>query len=331
MGETMSKYSFMRTAFFVYTFLGLQGCFYVDPPLINNTSRLPQAPIKINGGEFHMGYPGNDENALQRGNYIQNTPRRLIRVSDFEVARFPVTIADYAAFLNDTDMDSLDTYVFPWSHRYLRFEQGKWAPQEETFHERPMPCLTWSGAFEYCKWLTDDAFSYRLPTESEWEYLASNGGRTRFPWGNEKEIRPSLYDPELVAEGGLSSFPVGSIPENANQWGVMDLVGSVDQWCMDYFVVDAYSRLEGVDPALMDASLAEKVKSRINSGELIYERVARGGHAVPVGWSSHMTPRSYTRKRHCERPYHEEGSSGCAGFRWVRVPKIEFTPHNSLR
>ena len=54
---------------------------------------------------------------------------------------------------------------------------GVVAPGHES---SPMNCVAWSEADSYCR-MTSGA----LPTEAQWEFAATNGGATRFPWGDE--------------------------------------------------------------------------------------------------------------------------------------------------
>lgn len=69
-----------------------------------------------------------------------------------------------------------------------------------------------------------DGVAYRLPTEEEWEYAARSGGAYKlYPWGD------SWEDKRAVVQEA-DARPVGSIPEGANRWGVVDLIGNVWEW-----------------------------------------------------------------------------------------------------
>ncbi len=101
----------------------------------------------------------------------------------------------------------------------------------------PVNCVDWYHAFAFCIW--DGG---RLPTDAEWEYSATNGSReSNYPWGNDPE--PDLEHASFgcfFREGYVDScmvtdlLPVGSLPNGANDWGHLDLAGSVGEWVLDY-------------------------------------------------------------------------------------------------
>jgi len=80
-------------------------------------------------------------------------------------------------------------------------------------------------AEEFAKWRSKRKnFTYRLPTEEEWEYAARSGGEYKlFPWGE------SLRDSTAVVKEATPR-PVGSYPSGKNRWGVDDLIGNVWEW-----------------------------------------------------------------------------------------------------
>jgi iron(II)-dependent oxidoreductase len=104
----------------------------------------------------------------------------------------------------------------------------------------PVCHVSWYEAEAICKWLGG-----RLPTESEWEYMATNGGITKFPWGNEWEDNVG----NLNYSGGLCN--VDEHKEGANDQGVIQLIGNVWEWCQEsIYPYDGYK----IDPVYREFS-----------------------------------------------------------------------------
>ena len=96
--------------------------------------------------------------------------------------------------------------------------------------KHPVNCVTWYNAVAYCQWA-----GKRLPTESEWQWAASNKGTTAFPWGN------SPPDSSRVNWKSSGTSEVGVHQSGATQDGIQDLSGNVDE-----FVSDDYDSLNKV-------------------------------------------------------------------------------------
>ncbi|HEX5707848.1 MAG TPA: SUMF1/EgtB/PvdO family nonheme iron enzyme [Pyrinomonadaceae bacterium] len=91
----------------------------------------------------------------------------------------------------------------------------------------PVEQVTWEDAQEFIKKLNamGDGFTYRLPSEAEWEY-AARAGTT----GEHANL-------DLVAwyrvNAGMKTHPVGG--KQANGFGLYDMLGNVSEWCLDYW------------------------------------------------------------------------------------------------
>ena len=79
----------------------------------------------------------------------------------------------------------------------------------------------------------DFLFEYTLPSEAQWEY-ACRAGTKGIYYG------PNLRD---LAWFGLNTPDRKSQPvkgKKANPWGLYDMLGNVEEWCLDYFHHDYY-------------------------------------------------------------------------------------------
>ena len=89
-------------------------------------------------------------------------------------------------------------------------------------HNLPACHISWYEADAIARWMGG-----RLPTESEWEYMSTNYGKTIYPWGNKmkKQIGNLNYSGNIC--------DVSLYPEGDNYDGVRQLIGNVWEWCSD--------------------------------------------------------------------------------------------------
>lgn len=81
----------------------------------------------------------------------------------------------------------------------------------------PMSCITHDEAAQYCLWKGG-----RLPTDIEWEYAGRGSDERPYPWGT---------GPCDASRGCRESLtPVGSFPDGASPFGVLDLASNVEEW-----------------------------------------------------------------------------------------------------
>ena len=84
------------------------------------------------------------------------------------------------------------------------------------------------------------SFVFDLPTESQWEFAYRAGTDTITPWGDEVSAEASRGrawnrqnwsdDPALTEK---SPHEVGLLAPN--RWGLYDMGGNINEWCLDYF------------------------------------------------------------------------------------------------
>ena len=121
----------------------------------------------------------------------------------------------------------------------------------------PVVCVSWNDAQAYTKWLTTETgFTYRLPTEAEWEYASRGGSEGKYYYGNNtcevcqyinhadyQMIKAWNADTAVSTcdDGYLTTSPVGQYP--ANGFGLYDSYGNVWEWVLTCYK----SSLDGTD------------------------------------------------------------------------------------
>ncbi len=168
--------------------------------------------VDIPAGRFRMGYS-------DRRRFPTQSPRTQVRIArGFAIARYKVTQSQWEAIMGSNR-----------SH----FAGCPRCPVED---------VSWEDVQRFISFLNragDSTWTYRLPTEAEWEYAARGGeGRERFV----RDVD------EYAWYGGNSdrrTHPVGL--KRPNGFGLYDMLGNVRELVQDWFS-DRYPGGSVVDP-----------------------------------------------------------------------------------
>jgi len=180
-----------------------------------------------------------DAGAFWYGDDRKGTLRKVTLSYPYQIARYPVTHADFARFVADGGY----TQERWWTAegRQWRGQNSVMAPGffDNTRYNNPMQPVvgvSWYEAVAYCTWLTDQGHRQgwlpqtdviRLPTSLEWERTARHTDQRRYPWGDaEPDAERANYD-----ETGIGApSPVGCFPQGSAACGALDMAGNVDEW-----------------------------------------------------------------------------------------------------
>jgi formylglycine-generating enzyme required for sulfatase activity len=161
------------------------------PPIdIPRTIRAQRSMVCIEGGDFQMGCDG------RRGQSWTRTPvgpahRR--------------TLEPY--YLDPTEVTVQEYQV--WTKTLPAAMRRHYPKQPANFNRFPVTHVTWGRARDIA-----ELMGKRLPTEEEYEFAATGGGKWDYPWGNNEErAKQIVWKPGPVAEPGFDcvSFPGGNL------------------------------------------------------------------------------------------------------------------------
>ncbi len=192
--------------------------------------------VFISGGAFQMG--SNDGKSDEK-------PVHKVVVSDFYIGKYEITNEEFCYFLNDYGSDLIKSGEYQ-EYSIIHTDDDEWGVKRignkwepvSGYAKYPVINVTWYGANEYCKWLSQKTGkNYRLPTEAEWEYVAG-GGKTHQKYaGTDTDNSISSYAwYDDNSEYGTQS--VGT--KSPNKFGVFDMSGNVYEWCSDWYSSDYY-------------------------------------------------------------------------------------------
>jgi len=303
-----------------------------DPrPGVGARRAVPLPDIRwcfIPPGPFLMGSGDDDPDA-----YDDEKPQREYDIPyPYYIARYPVTNAQFRAFVEDPEGYRDDRW---WTKAGLEWRGGRTGPAMVGgvfgLPNQPVVGVPWYEAAAWCRWLTErlrrdvgvqraaslpEGWEVRLPSEAEWEkaargglrippapFISSVGARRAAPLqSNPNPTRryPWGDDPDPAranyGDTGIgATCAVGLFPDGASPYGCLDLAGNVWEWCATKWVkgYEDYSEQED------------------NSLEGTASRVVRGG--------SFSNDRRYVRCA-CRNWNHPDLRFRNQGFRPVAAP-----------
>ncbi|MGD0025539.1 MAG: formylglycine-generating enzyme family protein, partial [Xanthobacteraceae bacterium] len=172
-------------------------------------ANCPQMVV-VPAGQFVMGSP-----ATEPGHNAAEEPQHTVTIAKpFAVAKFEATFAEWdaCAAYGDCNPDVSDS------------GRGR--------GNQPVINVDWEDAKRYAAWLSRmTGNTYRLLSESEWEYAARGGTQTAYSWGNDV----GKGNADCIGCGSQwddkQAAPDGSFPPNP--FGLYDMEGNVWEWVED--------------------------------------------------------------------------------------------------
>lgn len=170
--------------------------------------------VPVEGGTFTMGATSEQGSDALEGEY----PAHQVTLSDYYIGQTEVTQALWKAVMGSNPSDS----------------KGDNLPVEQ---------VSWDDCQVFIQKLNQlTGKQFRLPTESEWEYAARGGRKSRgYKYAGDNDIGLVAWYED---NSGNETHPVAT--KQANELGVYDMSGNVEEWCSDWY--DGYQLSSQSDP-----------------------------------------------------------------------------------
>lgn len=241
-------------------------------------------------GPFWMGSEGPESRVIGK-----EKPAHQVTVADYWMAHYPVTVAQFRAFV----------------------QASGYKPRDEDclrgLPNHPVVYVTWYDAQAFCEWLTKDwqkkdwlpqGWAVQLPSEAQWEKAARGGleiasiecqvsnlkdemGRQVKREENPKRVYPwgDKADPNLAnyGETGIrATSVVGCFPGGASPYGCEDMSGNVWEWTRSVYKDYPYNPKDGRED--LEAKGDRVLRGGAFNCDVNYVRCAICNWSDPVNW-----------------------------------------------
>lgn len=224
-------------------------------------------------GEFTMGSNDRDE----------ERPPHTVYLDGYWIGKTEVTVKQFGLFVEDesyvTDAEKRGEATIRTGGKPEIKKGITWKnPGFKQDDNHPVVCVSWDDVQSYCKWLSKRiGLIFKMPTEAQWEKAARGIDSRKYPWGNgEPDEKLANFDKKI----GKTS-PLGSYPDGASPYGLLDMAGNVWEWCKDAYKSDYYKESPTKNPPGPDSDSKRVQRGGCWDYDAGYLRCAFRGQGTP--------------------------------------------------
>ena len=174
----------------------------ISPSTKQILQRLIDNMVEVKGGTFTMGATSEKDDYYSRAK-----PAHQVTLSDYYISKYELTQEEWETVMGNN-------------------------PSNYKGDNKPVEQVSWNDCQNFIKKLNElTGLIFRLPTEAEWEYAARGGNKSRgYKYSGSNSIDDVAW---YSGNSSSTSHPIGT--KHANELGLYDMSGNVNEWCSDWY------------------------------------------------------------------------------------------------
>jgi formylglycine-generating enzyme required for sulfatase activity len=217
--------------------------------------------IVLPTGRFSMGESGRQFARILGAARNEAPAHEVVISQSFSLSKTEISVAQFKTFVDasgyQTDAERSGYATVLTGEGVQRVQGRNWRQDylgRPADADSPVIHVSWDDAQAYASWLSAATRnSYRLPSESEFEFALRSGVSERFLWGGgdltsgrgnlngQDDSPPASWSRRPSARGDLRRYQDGYFGTSAvasfspNSYGLYDMLGNVSEWTQDCY------------------------------------------------------------------------------------------------